>query len=160
MANKVDHAIHTITNKPIFSGLSTIFGTAAIVGFLTATNSDMLATTAFFTGAASPIVTAGLTMTAGVALFRERSKLSKAFSTAAVATGVAGGIAFASQIGAPGWEGAAAFISTLFSMTAAGAFNLAAHYTQNKNLKINVSTDETDTNDVSTPKPGGGTGPY
>ncbi|MCB9989860.1 MAG: hypothetical protein H6867_00590 [Rhodospirillales bacterium] len=139
MANNVDQAIGTIGGQPIFSGLCALFGAAACVDF---TMGSHFADMTLVTAAASIPAVVALTAIGGINAFRDRSKLSKSFSTAAAGTGIASMLAFAAQLSQPEMAGLLAPVFSVLGMTVSGGLNLAGHYTRNTHLNVNVSVDK------------------
>lgn len=130
VGKQVDQAVEFSKKHPVYSGLTALFGTAALASNTTLTAAAVLA---------SPFVTAINTAIGAVGLFRkDRGLLSKAFSGAAVATGVASGLVLADTASAPGWAPLMGYIATSAGMVASAAFNAGAHYTRNIGRNIGV----------------------
>lgn len=146
--------LETIRKLPVLSSLSAAFGVAA--GVSMATGSEAVLGALFVGAMVSPFVSGGLMIGSALDFFdKKRSKLSKIFSAAAFASAGAGLAGLAIYSGAPGWEALTGIISTSVGMTAAGVFNLASHFTQNKELSVSAKVEVTDKNDApsSAPKP-------
>lgn len=128
---------------PVYSASTTALSTAI---FAPAAFGIGGATT-LYAGYVSPAVTALNTVIAGVDIVRpNRSILSKAFSVAAAATGVASGVAFANTVGnGGGWIGLDgifdAFMYTSAGMVATSALNTVAHYTRDVGAKIGLKVE-------------------
>lgn len=130
VGEKVDQTVEFTQKHPVYSGLTALFGTAAL-----ASNSPVAAVAVF----ASPFVTAINTAIGAVGLVKkDRGLLSKAFSGAAVASGVASGLVLADTAGAPGWAPLMGYLATSAGMVASAAFNAGAHYTRNVGRNIGV----------------------
>lgn len=161
MANSFDKKLESLKDKPVFSGLATAFGAAAL-GLLAAGGmAGPLAYAGLTAIAASPLVSAAQVGTACVSMFRDRSALSKAFSLASGAAAIAGGIGFIAIATAQdaGLGALLAPIATTLGMTVAGAFGIASHYTRNTHLTVSASLEtrpdgRAGTQDSDPPKPG------
>jgi hypothetical protein len=103
--------------------------------------------------AASPTVVLAAGGMAGFNMMRERSKLSKTFSAAAIGAAVLGTAGYLSQINAPDFGALTAFFYSTVAMTAAGALNVAAHYTRNVSLQVNASVKLKKDDDKQPPAP-------
>lgn len=148
MPNKVDNAISKMKNVPWVSASTLAAGVA-----LPATWSIE---GAFYLGAgvamASPFLCAGMMAVGATSLFRERSGLSKAFSVAAIGAGGAGLAGLVTASSAPGFEALMGIMYVYLGMTAAAGFNVAAHYTRNVHVKLDISARQKG-NDNTPPAP-------
>lgn len=146
--------LEKIRKLPVFSSLSAAFGVVA--GVSAAVGSDALIGPLFAGALMSPVVSGGLMIGSTLdILSKERSKLSKVFSTAAIGAAGLGLVAFGVGVDQPGGEALVGFLYSGIGVAVAGAFNLAAHCTRNKELSVSAKVEMTDKNDVPSvsPKP-------
>ena len=150
MTNAVDNALSKLRGAPYFS---LACATAAPVTLGAAMLSDAFGMAVMGVGLASPGACALVTLVGGINLFRDRSKLSKAFSAAAAVAGAAGVAGYATEINQPGWEALGAFIYTGMGMTAGGVLGTLAHYPRNVHLKIQTAVNVVKKDDTAPPAP-------
>lgn len=150
MANAVDNTLSKLRGAPYFS---LACATAAPAALSASVLSDSFGMAVMGVGLASPGACAVLTLVGGLNLFRDRSKLSKAFSAAAATAGAAGLVGYAGTINEPGWEALGAFFYAAMGMTAGGILGTIAHYTRNVHLKVQAAVSVVKKDDATPPAP-------
>lgn len=130
IGTKVDQAVELSQSHPVYSIASGTIGGLSLLS-----NSPLTIAAGFV----SPLVTAINSAIGAVGLARkDRGLLSKAFSGASVASGIAAGLVFVDTMDAPGFAPIAGYIATSASMLATSAFNTAAYYTRNVGRNIGI----------------------
>lgn len=130
IGTKVDEAVEFSQRHPVYS-----IASGSIGGLSLLSNSPLTIAAGFV----SPLVTAINSAIGAVGLARnDRGLLSKAFSGASVASGIAAGYVFVDTMDAPGFGPLAGYIATSASMLATSAFNTAAFYTRNVGRNIGI----------------------
>jgi hypothetical protein len=136
--DSVDLAINKLRKHPVANGLAGIFGLATSADvFLN--NADAFGIFSFAGAFAAVPVTAAMGLYAGLNLFRNRSKLSKTFSLAAVGVVAVAGVAMSSVQGP---AGLAAPLFMLMAMGPAGLLNVAAQYTKDVHLGLKAKDEK------------------
>ncbi|GEM_PF-2809715 len=135
MANRADAFVERIRNAPVISGVCAAASPLALLA------TRILPEAIFVAGAVSPVANIGLGAIAAFNLLRERSRLSKIFSAAALGTAVLGLGAFVSQMNTPEFGPLVGYMATMASTTVAGIFNIAAHYTRNTHVHLSASVE-------------------
>ncbi len=119
--------VDAIKNKPVVSSLCLAFAPAVSV----------LGPDVMNYNAAIAACTA-MTAVGAINLVRHKSVLSKAFSAAAVAAGGVSTAALLDGMNFPGWGEFAGYIVGAVGASAAGAANVASHFTRDVGAKIGV----------------------